>query len=196
MTRRIRRGPAALAGLALLAAAAQFYTARAPEQPAPAAAPRPALSPLFAMLPVPDLRFADGAGRALSLADFRGRVVLLNLWATWCAPCREEMPALDRLQARLGGSGFEVVALSVDQGGPEAVRAFYDDLGLDALGVRLDASGEAMRALGVAALPTTLLIDASGREVGRFVGAAEWDDPETVALIRRHLEAAPAAPSR
>ena len=92
---------------------------------------------------VPDLSFVDGDGREMSLADFHGRTILLNIWATWCVPCREEMPALDRLQAKLGGPGFEVVPLSIDRDGLPKVKGFYDELGLEAMGIYLDDTGKA-----------------------------------------------------
>src|SRR5918995_3017081 len=88
--------------------------------------------------PMPDIEFENGQGEALSLADFRGKVVLLNIWATWCAPCRREMPTLERLQAELGGPDFEVVALSIDRKGLPVVKEFYEELGLRELGMYVD----------------------------------------------------------
>ncbi len=139
--------------------------------------------------PVPDIAFEDGAGRKLTLADFRGKVVLLNLWATWCPPCRREMPALDRLQQQLAGPGFEVVALSIDSEGLPAVKEFYQQTGVSRLGVYVDKSMQSTSALGATGLPTTLLIDAQGREIGRKIGPAEWDSPEIVKLISGYLSA-------
>jgi thiol-disulfide isomerase/thioredoxin len=136
---------------------------------------------------VPELRFKDGDGRALSLADFRGKVVLLNIWATWCGPCREEMPTLDRLQAKLGGPDFQVVALSIDRAGLGVVSEFYDEIGIKHLAKYIDDSGKASWQLNAAGLPTTLLIDREGREIARHVGPAEWDTPEFVAFFRRQL---------
>jgi len=134
---------------------------------------------------VPALRFQDGAGRPLSLADFRGRVVLLNVWATWCPPCREEMPSLDRLQAKLGGPDFEVVTLSIDVNGVPAVRRFYREVGIKALKIYIDPTTDAAGRLGFPGIPGTLLLDRDGRELGRAVGPAEWDSPEAIALIQR-----------
>ena len=154
------------------------------------AAPSPAsfdFQPLDQPRELPDLHFVDGTGRAASLADFRGRLVLLNLWATWCVPCRREMPALDRLQAKLGGAEFIVLPLSIDRGGLPPVKRFYEELGLAALGVFVDQSGAATGKLATTGVPTTLLIDREGREIGRLLGAAEWDSPEAIALIRRYL---------
>lgn len=136
----------------------------------------------------PELRFTDAQGDEVAFADFRGRAVLLNIWATWCVPCREEMPALDRLQAKLGGPDFQVVALSIDRGGIEPVSDFYAEIGIENLDIYLDRSSAAMRALGVVGIPTTLLIDGEGRELQRWVGPAEWDSPEIVALIKGHLK--------
>jgi thiol-disulfide isomerase/thioredoxin len=139
---------------------------------------------------VPALQFEDAAGHARSLADFKGKVVLLNLWATWCAPCREEMPALDRLQAELGGPRFEVVALSVDQQGAQIARKFFAEAGVKSLALYVDPSAQAAFKLGAAGLPASLLVDASGREVGRHLGPAKWDSPEVVSELRRRIEAA------
>jgi thiol-disulfide isomerase/thioredoxin len=131
------------------------------------------------------LRFEDGSGRARSIADYRGKRVVLNLWATWCAPCREEMPALDRLHAALRGSGVEVVALSVDQQGLPIVRRFFGEVGVKSLEPYIDPTAQAAFKLGVVGLPATLLVDADGREIGRHAGAVKWDAPEVVEQLRR-----------
>ena len=128
--------------------------------------------------------FVDGGGRDLSLADFRGRVVLLNIWATWCAPCREEMPTLDRLQARLGGDDFHVLPLSIDQAGLGPVRRFYQQIGIRHLNMYLAEDIRAMFAFAVIELPTPLLIDRQGRERGRLTGPAQWDSPEAIAQFQ------------
>jgi thiol-disulfide isomerase/thioredoxin len=138
--------------------------------------------------PLPDIQFENGEGDAISLADFRGKVVLLNIWATWCAPCRREMPTLERLQAELGGSDFEVVALSIDRNGLPVVKEFYEELGLQELGMYVDASAKASRELSALGVPTTLLIDREGSELGRLAGPAEWDSPEMVGFIRGYIE--------
>lgn len=137
---------------------------------------------------LPALRFSDAAGKELSIEDFRGRMVLLNIWATWCTPCREEMPALDRLQAQFGGPEFAVGALSVDQQGAEPVRKFFSEAGIKALERYIDSSAQAAFKLGAVGLPATLLVDPRGREIGRHVGPAKWDAPEVVADLRRRLE--------
>ncbi|HXV09312.1 MAG TPA: TlpA disulfide reductase family protein [Burkholderiales bacterium] len=137
--------------------------------------------------PVPHLRFLDVDGKERTLSDFHGKVILLNLWATWCAPCRKEMPALDRLQQKLGGADFQVLALSLDNGGATVVRQFYDQIGIRALGIYVDPGMEAtgkLRALGV---PTTLLLDREGRERWRKTGPEEWDSPEITEALRAKL---------
>ena len=134
--------------------------------------------------PIVAVQFDDEQGRSRSLADFSGKVVLLNIWATWCVPCRKEMPTLDRLQATLGGPDFEVVALSIDRGGTDVVRKFFAETGVQKLAMYVDKSGREMRDLGVVGLPTTLLVDRKGQEVGRLIGPAEWDAPEVVEFIK------------
>lgn len=147
----------------------------APAGPIPMSGPRP----------VPHLPLLGAEGTALDLKEFRGKVVLLNVWATWCVPCRREMPTLDRLQASVGGPDFEVVALSIDRGGLAAVDDFFSQTGVRNLRIYLDQASAAMRTLGLVGLPTTLLIDRDGREIGRLVGPTEWDSPAIVAQIRR-----------
>jgi thiol-disulfide isomerase/thioredoxin len=127
--------------------------------------------------------FVDGMGRDQMLADFRGSVLLLNVWATWCAPCREEMPTLDALQARLGGADFHVLPLSIDRAGLGPVRRFYEEIGIEHLAMYLAEDIRAMAALAVAGLPTTILIDRNGRELGRLSGPADWNSAENVALF-------------
>ena len=145
---------------------------------------------------LPQLQFTDKDGRALSLADFRGKVVLLNIWATWCPPCRKEMPSLDRLQSRLGGPDFEVVAVSIDQGNDTLflVEEFFREIGVKHLRIFLDQTGGAARTLGALGLPVTLLVDRRGMELGRLVGPAEWDGPEAVALVKKFVESLHAKP--
>lgn len=156
---------------------------------APAASGNPLeLSVLDQPRAVPAIHFSDEQGRDVTLADFRGQVVLLNIWATWCVPCRKEMPTLDRLQARLGGENFQVVALSIDRGGIPPVKTFYQQLGLAKLAIYVDPSGSGSRALAIPGVPTTLLIDHEGREVARKMGEAEWDSPEMVSLIQRAIQ--------
>ena len=143
--------------------------------------------------PLPEIRFQDDQGHDLTLADFRGRAVLLNLWATWCVPCRQEMPTLDRLEARFGGKDFLVIALSIDRKGVDAVRDFYREVGVEKLAIYLDPSGKGSRGLAIPGVPATLLINQEGREVARKMGAAEWDGPEMVSLIERTIRRESAA---
>ena len=138
---------------------------------------------------VPDLRFSDPAGRPTSLSKFQGRMVLLNLWATWCPPCREEMPALDRLSARLGGDRFTVVTLALDS--PAKADVFLWQINTTTLQNYTDTQGLALSTLGVTTVPTTLLIDAQGREIGRLSGAAGWDEKPALDLIQSFLKESP-----
>ena len=158
------------------------------ETPPPAIVPRIfSLTPYAKPRPIANVGFEDGDGRKLGLADFRGKVVLLNIWATWCAPCRKEMPTLDRLQARLGSPDFEVVALSIDRDGQPVVRRFFDEMNVRTLKVYVDTSTEAMSKLAIVGVPTTLLIDRKGREIARYTGIAKWDQPDVVGAIERYI---------
>jgi thiol-disulfide isomerase/thioredoxin len=139
--------------------------------------------------PVAAFSFTDRDDAPMKLADFHGRMVLLNLWATWCVPCRKEMPALDRLQEKLGGSGFMVLPLSIDHRGRDAVARFYRELGLKSLGIYLDKSANVTYAVNAVGMPTTLLIDAQGRELGRVVGPAAWDGAAMLSRLTSYLEA-------
>jgi len=181
---------------AAVAAAAVLYGMGAPGGkaaalcPAAAAARSAALAPLahgeIAALNVdrapkraPDIAFVDPEGRKLTLADFRGKTLLLNLWASWCAPCRAEMPALDRLQQSAGGSNFEVVAVNVDTSRLDRPAAFLDQIGVKTLTRYADPSGDAFEKLRLAGkalgLPTSLVIDGDGCELGVVAGPVDWD---------------------
>jgi len=173
------RGLAAL----MFAAAAGFFLFPSLESGGPigfalAAQPQPA----------PAAEFKTAAGKRLTLGDFRGRVVLLNIWATWCGPCRSEMPSLDRLQAQHRHDGLAVLTVSVDSDGSLAVRRFFEQSGIRNLTPYLDADNATARAFGAHAIPTTLLIGRDGKVIGSIVGAMEWDSPDAVALIRHYLE--------
>jgi len=139
-------------------------------------------------VPAPPEAFTDLDGRRVRLADFAGRVVLVNFWATWCAPCVREMPALERLQAALGDAGLTVAAVSIDRGGRDVVAGFAAEHGLRQLGLFLDPQGALARAFGVSGVPTSFLVDAEGRVVGGLQGDAEWDSPAAEALIRYYLD--------
>ena len=134
--------------------------------------------------PIQAIQFVDGEGKSRALSDFHGKSVLLNIWATWCVPCRKEMPALDRLQAALGGPNFQVVPLSIDRGGADVVRKFFAEIEIKKLEMYLDVSGDATRKLSVVGLPTTLIIDREGREIGRLIGPAEWDEPANIEFVK------------
>lgn len=125
--------------------------------------------------------------REITLEAFRGSHVLLNVWATWCAPCREEMPALDRLQEKMGGPDFHVLPLSIDEAHPAIIRKFYEDLGLKFLYVYHDPSGGAFSKLNLPAIPATILLDPNGRGMGYVMGPVEWDSPEIVSELKSYL---------
>ncbi len=140
----------------------------------------PAIAPLLA--------FSDANGAKLTLADFRGRAVLLNLWATWCVPCRAEMPALDALQAQAGGPGFEVVAVNVDTARVERASKFLDEIGVTHLARYADHTGDAFETLRLAGkalgLPTSLLIDKDGCEIGVVAGPANWGSAQAIVVAK------------
>lgn len=134
--------------------------------------------------PLPDLAFTDADDKPLKLADYKGKTVLLNFWATWCAPCVKEMPSLDRLQAEVGKDRFVVLPLSLDGPSRPKVAPFYADRKLSNLGIYFDKGKKVMGALGISVLPTSILVDPQGREVGRLEGEADWDKPEALALMK------------
>jgi thiol-disulfide isomerase/thioredoxin len=135
-----------------------------------------------------DFTYTDGTGATRTQADLKGRVVLLNLWATWCVPCLKEMPGLDRLQKDLGSDKFEVVALSVDRAGAEVSKKFLDKIKVVNLKLYADGSAKAAVNLKVVGMPTTLLINARGEEIGRLVGPAEWDSTDAKKLIQAVMQ--------
>jgi thiol-disulfide isomerase/thioredoxin len=137
---------------------------------------------------LPEVRFLDAEGRERTLAHWRGKVVLLNLWATWCLPCRKEMPALDRLQAEMGSDRFQVVAVSVDRTGLAGARKFLEETKAGKLALYADPTARMAATLRAAGLPATLLIDAQGREIGRLLGPAEWDSDDAKRLIAAQLK--------
>jgi thiol-disulfide isomerase/thioredoxin len=139
-------------------------------------------SPAEAPRPAPAVGFTDLEGKPAGFADFRGRPVIVNLWATWCQPCLREMPSLERLQEKLAGR-LTVAAVSQDRGGETTVRSYLTRLGLDKVRVYLDPKSEVGKAFGVRGLPTSIVLDATGREVGRVEGAAEWDSAAMLAVL-------------
>ena len=142
-------------------------------------------------LKLPELAFQDAAGKPLTLEHWRGRTVLLNLWATWCVPCRKEMPALDALQQRLGGPGFEVVTINIDTRDPDKPKAWLKEVGIKKLSYYADPAAKTfqdLKAVGRAfGMPTTLLIDPQGCEIGTIAGPAEWAGEDAIKLIQAAL---------
>jgi thiol-disulfide isomerase/thioredoxin len=141
--------------------------------------------------PVDAFTFAKADGTTTDLSAWKGRVVLLNLWATWCGPCRREMPDLAALQKQLGGKDFEVVALSVDRKGKEASEAFLRDVGAENLAIYTDPDMQSMTAVQAVGLPATILIDRNGKEAARRLGPAEWSSSDAVMLIRTLMNEVP-----
>jgi thiol-disulfide isomerase/thioredoxin len=140
---------------------------------------------------VPDLSFKGGQGNGLKLSQWKGRVVLVNLWATWCAPCRKEMPTLADLQKQLGSKDFEVIAMSVDRQGIEASSAYLKETGADALGLYVDDTTKSLDDVQGLGLPLSILVDRKGREIGRLLGPAEWNSAEAIALVKAAIAEAP-----
>jgi thiol-disulfide isomerase/thioredoxin len=141
--------------------------------------------------PAPEVSFTDLKGNWVALADFKGKLVLINLWATWCQPCLKEMPSLEKLQGSLEDK-LAVAAVSEDRGGNQVVEPFAAKLGLDKVKIYLDPKSAVGHAFSVRGLPTTLVIDADGRLVGRVEGAAEWDSEKMAAALQPFLPSAPA----
>lgn len=159
---------------------------RASDEGSPQADALGQFSPLATPRPAPGVSFSGGDGNPVSLADFRGRWLLVNLWATWCAPCVHEMPSLDRLQAQLGHR-LTVLAISEDRSGAQVVDPFRQKLELKNLALYLDPKAAVQQAFAVRGLPTSFLIDPQGRILGKLEGGAEWDSPEMVALLDTYL---------
>ncbi len=132
--------------------------------------------------------FQDKMGQPVNLDSFKGKVVVLNFWATWCPPCIAEMPALDRLQSELGGADFAVVAVSTDREGIKKSAPFYRRAGIKNLALYNDTRGNLLGAFNGKSLPITVLIDRDGNVVGRMEGAAQWDSAEAKALIAHYLK--------
>lgn len=147
-----------------------------------------ALTMATSPLQLPDLAFEDSEGKTRNLSEWRGRTVLINLWATWCVPCRKEMPALDKLQETLGGKDFEVVAINIDTRDPEKPKNFLKEGNLTKLAYFHDQKAKvfqelksAGRALG---MPTSVLVDGAGCEIATIAGPAEWASDDAVKLIK------------
>lgn len=134
--------------------------------------------------PVADIVFTDAGGQVRRLSEWRGKAVLLNLWATWCAPCKAEMPSLDRLQSQLAGNGFAVIALSMDRTGLTEPSAFFAAQGIAHLQLYNDSTGEAIRRLKAPGLPFTAVFNEKGEEVARIAGPAQWDGAAMIAQLK------------
>jgi thiol-disulfide isomerase/thioredoxin len=205
-----RRGPlVAVAAIAVLGALAAVYgVVGFPRNPDDAIC-RPALDlarhleplargevaavkPAEEALRLPVLTFRDGAGQQKSLADWHGRTVLLNLWATWCVPCRKEMPALDGLEAKLGAPGFDVVAINIDTRDPDKPKAWLHNIGIRNLAYYSDVNAKVfqdLKSVGKAiGMPTTLLVDPNGCEIASLAGPAEWASQDGVKLVSAALQ--------
>jgi len=143
-------------------------------------------------LRVPNLAFQDATGKAVTLENWRGRTVLVNLWATWCVPCRKEMPALEALEKKLGGPKFEVVTVNIDTRDPDKPKAWLKEVGISQLAYYADPNAKTfqdLKAVGRAfGMPTTMLIDPNGCEIGTIAGPAEWASDDAVKLIEAALK--------
>ena len=192
----------AVGGLAAIYGIASFASNPAAASCVPAKAAAQRIAPLVrgevaALIvattprPLPDLAFTDASGTRKTLADWRGRTVLLNLWATWCVPCRKEMPALDELQAKLGGAGFEVVAVNIDTRDPQKPKSWLRDNKVERLAYYADPSAKVfqdLKAVGKAfGMPTTVLVDPAGCEIASLAGPAEWASEDALKVLRAAL---------
>jgi thiol-disulfide isomerase/thioredoxin len=150
-----------------------------------------ALTMATAPLRLPDLAFQDAEGKPKRLSEWRGRTLLVNLWATWCVPCRKEMPALERLQAMLGGPNFQVVAINIDTRDSEKPKNFLKDANLTRLGYFSDQNAKVfqdLKAIGRAlGMPTSVLVDPQGCEIATIAGPAEWDSEDAIKLVKAAL---------
>ncbi len=204
------KGVVALVALLIAAGAACLYVKESPsgkKQASAACVPSQKLAEALAPLAkgevaamniaaepdiMPEITFNGPDGRPRTLADFRGKTVLLNIWATWCVPCRQEMPALDHLQKLLGSHMFEVVAVNVDTTRLERPKAFLDEIGVKNLAYYADPKAEIffhLKQTGkVLGLPTTFLIDSAGCQLGLMSGPAAWDSAEGQALVGKAIE--------
>ena len=185
--------PSAVVRAAMLAAVTLFAGFLATAQALAAEPPKFAglagdFSPIDPPLQMSAPTFEDKMGQPVNLDSFKGKVVVLNFWATWCPPCVAEMPALDKLQSELGGSDFEVVAVSLDRQGIKKSAPFYRRAGLTHLALYNDTRGDLLDAFKGKNLPMTVLLDRDGKVVGRMEGPAQWDSAEAKALIAHYLK--------
>lgn len=138
---------------------------------------------------VPDIAFDTADGGKATLADYKGKLVVVNFWATWCAPCRKEMPMLDALQDQLGGDAFEVVTIATGRNAPQAMKAFFDEIGVKHLPLHKDDNSALARAMGVLGLPVTLILSPEGEELARLTGDADWSSDSAKAILQALMPA-------
>jgi thiol-disulfide isomerase/thioredoxin len=177
---------ACVAGLVLLALGLSSAKAADSEADMPDRTKLGQFVPFAQPTPAPVVSLTEPAGATVNLSDFKGKLVLVNFWATWCEPCLREMPSIERLQSHVGDS-IAVLAVSEDRGGSKAVEPFIEKLGLKSVKIYIDPKSAVGRAFEVRGLPTSFLIDGEGRMAGRVEGAAEWDSPNIMAIIDRML---------
>ncbi len=138
--------------------------------------------------PVVDISWSSLSGKTVSLSDYKGKVVMLNYWATWCGPCMQELPSINRVQASMASDKFTVIAINIDRNGAQTAGPKARELGLKALDLFIDPKTLSARKLGIRGMPSTYLFDTQGRQIGKLEGGAEWDAPESVALINYFIE--------
>ena len=149
--------------------------------------------PLHPPKPVPQTPFFENGDIERTISDYKGKVVVMNFWAKWCAPCLREMPSLDRLQAKMKDQGVEVLALSLDRKGASVIKPYFKTALIEHLVIMVDKRRKVASSLQIKGLPTTLIIDREGREVGRLEGPTEWDSNEVLSLLKTHLMPEPKA---
>lgn len=128
--------------------------------------------------------FTKDDGTEGTLADYKGQVILLNFWATWCAPCRHEMPMLSELQTELGGEDFQVVTLATGRNAPPAMKKFFQEIGVDNLPLHRDPKQAIARDMAVLGLPITVILDTNGQEIARLRGDADWSSDNAKEILR------------
>lgn len=184
MSQKVRLASGLFGVIAIILIALAFVSNDGDHASPPLAGWMKNFTPTSSPAPAPAFSILDQKLNSFGLADFQGGLVLINFWATWCGPCIREMPTLLNLQKKLGGKNFQLIAISEDRKGWPVITPFLKENNLTFLPTYHDPRGEALRALGVKGLPTTILFDRAGRELGRLAGVAEWDSEEVMDLIR------------